>query len=107
MVTILGGLAEFERALIRARTGEGLKRARERGIRSGPKNKLTHHQQREALARREAGESCVEIGRSYAVSNSMISRLKQKDRRLQFSTAASGILIAESVVWSAPTSLPL
>ena len=76
MVTILGGLAEFERELIRARTGEGLKRARERGVRSGPKLKLTHHQQREALMRRAAGESCAEIGRSYNVSHSTISRLK-------------------------------
>ena len=38
MVTILGGLSEFKRALIRARIGEGLKRARERGIRSAPKH---------------------------------------------------------------------
>jgi len=28
MLTVLAGLAEFERELIRARTGEGLKRAR-------------------------------------------------------------------------------
>jgi len=75
MVTILGGLAEFERELIRARTGEGLRRARERGVRPGPKPKLTHHQRREALARLEAGESCAEIGRSYNVSHSTISRL--------------------------------
>jgi resolvase-like protein len=36
MVTMLGGLAEFERELIRARTGEGRKRAKERGVRFGP-----------------------------------------------------------------------
>ena len=29
MLTVLGGLAEFERELIRARTGEGRKRAKE------------------------------------------------------------------------------
>ena len=81
MVTILGGLAEFERELIRARTAEGLKRARECGIRSGPKPKLTPHQQREALARREAGESCAEIGRSYNVSHSTISRLNAPPER--------------------------
>jgi DNA invertase Pin-like site-specific DNA recombinase len=78
MLTILGGLAEFERELIRARTGEGLERARKRGVLPGPKPKLTLHQQREALARREAGESCAEIGRSYNVSHSTISRLKAK-----------------------------
>ena len=31
MLTVLGGLAEFERALIRARTGEGRSRAKARG----------------------------------------------------------------------------
>jgi DNA invertase Pin-like site-specific DNA recombinase len=35
MLTVLGGLAEFERELIRARTGEGRKRAQERGVRFG------------------------------------------------------------------------
>ncbi len=35
MLTVLGGLAEFERELIRARTGEGRKRAKARGVRFG------------------------------------------------------------------------
>jgi DNA invertase Pin-like site-specific DNA recombinase len=68
-------LAEFERELIRARTGEGRVRAKARGVRFGRKPALTAHQQREALARRAAGEACVEIARSYAVSHSTISRL--------------------------------
>jgi len=34
MLTVLGGLAEFERELIRARTGEGRKRAKQRGVRA-------------------------------------------------------------------------
>jgi DNA invertase Pin-like site-specific DNA recombinase len=75
MVTVLGGLAEFERELIRARTDEGRKRALARGTRFGRKPKLTAHQVREALARRQAGESLMEIGRSYNVSHSTISRL--------------------------------
>ena len=37
MLTVLGGLAEFERELIRARTGEGRKRAKERGSGEGLK----------------------------------------------------------------------
>src|SRR6266699_3574345 len=53
MVTILAGLAEFERELIRARTGEGRKRAKERGVRFGRPPVLTPHQRQEALARRE------------------------------------------------------
>lgn len=75
MLTVLGGLAEFERELIRARTGEGRARAKARGVRLGCKPKLTVHQRREALARRAAGEALTDIARSYNVSHSTISRL--------------------------------
>ncbi len=76
MLTILGGLAEFERELIRARTGEGRARAKARGVKMGPKFSLTHHQRQEALSRKEAGEGVRDIARSYNVSASTISRLK-------------------------------
>jgi DNA invertase Pin-like site-specific DNA recombinase len=75
MLTVLGGLAEFERHLILARTGEGRARAQARGVRFGRKRKLTVHQRQEALARRANGEALVDIARSYAVSHSTISRL--------------------------------
>jgi DNA invertase Pin-like site-specific DNA recombinase len=75
MLTVLGGLAEFERHLIIARTDEGRKRAQARGVKFGRKPALTVHQRQEALARRAAGEALVEIARSYAVSHSTISRL--------------------------------
>ena len=75
MLTVLGGLAEFERELIKARTEEGRKRAQARGVRFGRKLKLTRHQITGALRRRELGEALVEIGRSYNVSHSTISRL--------------------------------
>lgn len=76
MLTVLGGLAEFERELIKSRTSEGRKRARERGQAFGPKPKLTPFQQQEALQRKTAGESVRDIARSYNVSGSTISRLK-------------------------------
>ena len=76
MLTVLGGLAEFERELIRARTGEGRERAKARGVKLGRKPKLTLHQKREAIRRRdEQGEPVREIARSYNVSHSTISRL--------------------------------
>jgi DNA invertase Pin-like site-specific DNA recombinase len=75
MLTMLGGLAEFERELIRARTAEGRERAKARGMRLGRKPKLTPHQQREAIKRRENGEPIRDIARSYNVHNSTISRL--------------------------------
>ena len=76
MLTVLGGLAEFERELIRTRTGEGRQRAKARGVIMGRRPKLTPHQRREAIARREAGEVLADIGRSYNVSHSTISRLR-------------------------------
>jgi len=75
MITILGGLAEFERDLIRARTGEGRKRAKERGVHLGRPSKLTEHQQREVLERRERGDSMPVIAKSYNVSHTTIMRV--------------------------------
>jgi DNA invertase Pin-like site-specific DNA recombinase len=77
MLTVLGGLAEFERELIRARTGEGRARAVANGVRLGRKPTLTHHQQQEAIKRLNAGEETQgEIARSYNVSRWTISRLE-------------------------------
>jgi len=78
MLTVLGGLAEFERDLIRTRTSEGRARAVARGVRLGRKPKLTNHQIKEALRRRETGEVLTEIARSYNVSHSTISRLRNE-----------------------------
>jgi len=75
MLTVLGGLAEFERSLILARTSEGRRQALANGVRFDRKPKLTAHQRQEALARREAGEPLAEIAKTYAVSHSTISRL--------------------------------
>jgi DNA invertase Pin-like site-specific DNA recombinase len=75
MLTVLGGLAEFERDLIRARTVEGRQRAKARGIKLGRRPKLTPHQRHEAIKRRESGEPIRDIARSYNVHNSTISRL--------------------------------
>jgi DNA invertase Pin-like site-specific DNA recombinase len=77
MLTVLGGLAEFERDLIRARTGEGRERAKARGVMMGRKPKLTPHQMKEALRRREQGEPMRDIGKSFNVSHSTISRLER------------------------------
>jgi DNA invertase Pin-like site-specific DNA recombinase len=76
MLTVLGGLAEFERELIRARTSEGRERAKARGVHMGRPPKLTKHQKKEALKRRDAGEPTREIARMFNVSHSTISRLE-------------------------------
>jgi DNA invertase Pin-like site-specific DNA recombinase len=76
MLTILGGLAEFERELIRARTSDGRSRAKAKGVKFGRPPKLTPHQRREAIARLNAGETLVAIARSYNVSHPTIYRLQ-------------------------------
>ena len=75
MLTVLGGLAEFERELIKARTGEGRARAKAEGVHMGRPPKLTPHQRREAIARRDAGEPLVDIARTFGVSHTTIGRL--------------------------------
>ena len=75
MVTVLGGLAEFEKQLIRVRTSEGRARAVAPGVKLGRNPKLTPHQRKEILRRKDNGEAIREIARSYNVHNSTISRL--------------------------------
>src|SRR3984893_10651287 len=64
MLTVLGGLAEFGRELIRARTGEGRKRAQARGVKFGRPPKLNAHQRREAIQRLRNGETQADMART-------------------------------------------
>ena len=73
--TLLAAIAEFERDLIRERTGDGRKRAMANGVKFGRKPKLSDYQRAEAIRRRAAGETLASIAKSYAVDISMISRL--------------------------------
>jgi DNA invertase Pin-like site-specific DNA recombinase len=75
MLTVLGGLAEFERELIVARTSDGRTRAKARDVKFGRPPSLTAHQRQEAIERLAKGEAQADIARSYAVSQSTISRL--------------------------------
>jgi DNA invertase Pin-like site-specific DNA recombinase len=90
MLTVLGGLAEFERELIRSRTGEGRKRAKERGVRFGRPRKMTPHQRQEALQRLAAGETQADVARTYNVDATTIGRLLG-DR--PFHGDASGVVL--------------
>jgi DNA invertase Pin-like site-specific DNA recombinase len=74
MLTILGGLAEFERELIRARTDDGRKRAKARGLKFGRPLKLTAHQRQEVIQRLAEGAVQADLACSYGVSQATISR---------------------------------
>ena len=73
--TLLAAIADFERDLIRERTGDGRRRAMANGIKFGRKRKLSDYQRTEAVKRRGAGETLADIAKSYGVAISMISRL--------------------------------
>ena len=73
--TLLAAIADFERDLIRERTGEGRKRAMANGVKFGRTRKLSDYQRAEAMKRRAAGETLTSIAKSYGVAISMISRL--------------------------------
>jgi DNA invertase Pin-like site-specific DNA recombinase len=76
LLTLLAGIAEFERELIRARTGDGRKRAQARGVRFGRPPKLNAHQRQEALQRLSAGETQADVARTYGVDGTTIGRLR-------------------------------
>jgi len=77
-LTVLGGIAAFERDLILQRTNEGRARAMAEGTRFGRRPELSKHQAREALKRVAVGGTLREIALSYNIDHSTISRLKAR-----------------------------
>jgi DNA invertase Pin-like site-specific DNA recombinase len=75
LVTVLAGIAEFERSLISARTGEGRKQAKARGVHLGRPQKLSRFQSEQARKMQAEGKSNTEIGRLFGVSHQTIGRL--------------------------------
>ena len=75
LVTILAGFATFERHLIKARTDDGRKRAKARGVRFGRPRKMDAHQRQEAIQRLANGETLVDVAHTYGVDPTTIGRL--------------------------------
>ena len=74
-MTVFAGIAEFERDLIRERTGAGRKNAMQRGVRFGRPKKLSAEKQKLALRLLEEGKSIREIAKTFDVNRSTIYRL--------------------------------
>ncbi|MDQ0507554.1 recombinase family protein [Xanthobacter agilis] len=75
MLTVLGGLAEFERELIKARTGDRRTRAKARGVKFGRKSVLSADQRAYIAKLRAEGESVRHIARIMGVSAATIGRV--------------------------------
>src|SRR5271157_3322210 len=76
VLAMLGVAAKLERRRIKERTERGRTDAKAKGVKFGRKPKLTQHQRREAIRRRDRDrETLRSIARSYDVSAATISRL--------------------------------
>ena len=76
ILVFLSALAEDERERIVNRAAEGREIAKAKGVKFGPKPKLSDHQRTRALERMAAGDSTREIARDMGVHHTTISRLK-------------------------------
>jgi DNA invertase Pin-like site-specific DNA recombinase len=77
MLTIMGGIAEFERSLIRQRCDEGIARAKAKGTKFGRKAVLSASQRLRVAERRANGETMAELARAYDCSEPTIWRALQ------------------------------
>lgn len=68
MLSILGGVAEFERALIRERQRKGIALARQRGAYRGRRRSLAADKVTELCRRAEAGENKASLAREFGIS---------------------------------------
>jgi DNA invertase Pin-like site-specific DNA recombinase len=68
LLNVLGGVAEFERAIIRERQKEGIQVAKDKGVYRGRKHALTAEQVIEIRQRAAAGERKAALAREFKVS---------------------------------------
>ena len=79
MMTVLAGIAEFERELIISRCAEGRARAKAEGKSVGGRPfKLTPHQQSEALRMIDEGQGLRQVGKLFDIDFTALSRLRKK-----------------------------
>ena len=77
MMTIMSGIAEFERELIRERCEEGIERAKRKGTKFGRPSALDAGQRRRIAERYTAGETMAELAREYECGEATIWRALQ------------------------------
>lgn len=78
---VLGGIAQFERAIIRERQAEGIALAKKKGKYDGRKRALTPEQTEQARERVGAGEAKAAIARDFGIARSTLyAALKTADR---------------------------
>ena len=71
-MTIMGGIAEFERNLILKRCEEGIQRAKRKGTKFGRPTALDPSQRRRIAERYTAGETMAELAREYGCGEATV-----------------------------------
>jgi DNA invertase Pin-like site-specific DNA recombinase len=74
MLAIMGGIAEFERGLIRKRCEEGIERAKRKGTKFGRPCALDASQRKRIALRYASGETLTQLAREYEVGEATIWR---------------------------------
>jgi DNA invertase Pin-like site-specific DNA recombinase len=74
MLSLLGAVAEFERALIRERQREGIELAKKRGVYKGRRPSLTAEQVTELRAQAAAGVPKTQLARQYGIHRDTVYR---------------------------------
>lgn len=72
LLSVMGAMAEFERALIRERQREGIALAKRRGAYRGRKKSLNADQVRELLRRAQAGEAKTRLAHAFGISRETV-----------------------------------
>ena len=75
IMTIFAGMAEFERELIRDRTGSGRKAAKERGVKFGRPSKMTEAQMKAAMRLLRDGQSIRQVAATFNIHYTTLYRL--------------------------------
>ncbi|WP_216658153.1 recombinase family protein [Halomonas hibernica] len=79
IMTVLAGVAEFERSLIVERTSAGMKEALKQGRRPGPPVKITKERRETLLALLNDGKGATEVARIMNVHRSTVYRVIREE----------------------------
>jgi len=101
LLSIMGGFAEFERALIRERQIEGIALAKKRGVYKGRKKCLNQVQIHELQSRIATGEKKSHIARDLSISRETLYKYLRCEELLQQKENSSSEQRGSSVLSSA------
>ena len=80
MSNMLGAISQFETELRAERQMDGIQKAKEHGVRFGPKKRLTEEQTAELRKRRDQGELIKTLMQDYGISKVSVYRYLREAR---------------------------